>query len=155
MSASQTSPVSSKAQPAAQSALTTFAAPDHYTLHGGGITVTYLPTGAGGMAHLTYQDPIRSLSFTGQQIRSVDVPDLGTIVSVTIVLTVDSGSSTFSVLIPAVTLPNHLGASAVIHSEGITTTHRFSVIAALNLGQGELYSVRPMTGNASLVLIPL
>jgi hypothetical protein len=155
MSASQTSPASSKAQAAAPAVPAAFAKPNHYTLHGGGITVTYLPTGAGGVAHLTYQDPHRSLSFAGNQIRSVDVPDLGTVVSVTIAMTVDSGSTSFSVLIPLVTLPDHLGASAVIHTEGITTTHRFSLVPALNLGQRELYSVTAMSGNGSLVIIPL
>jgi hypothetical protein len=31
----------------------------------------------------------------------MEVPDLGTLVSVTILLTVDSGSTTFTVLLPA------------------------------------------------------
>jgi hypothetical protein len=154
MSALQTPSVSSQAQPA-QPLGASIGKPDHYALHGGGISVTYLPTGAGGLAHLSYHDSHRSLSFTGNQIRRVDVPDLGTIVSVTLLLTVDSGSTTFSVLIPDVNLPNNTGASTVIHTDGITTTHRFSLIPALDLGQTELYEVTRMTGNASIVIIPL
>lgn len=133
----------------------TFTSPNHYQLSGGGISVTYLPTGAGGLAHLQYQDSQRTLNFSGNQIRRVDVPDLGSVVSVTLMLTVDSGSTTFSVLIPQTTLQNVLGASAHIHTEGITTVHRFGLVPIFNLGQDELYTVTPMRGTASNVIIPL
>lgn len=139
----------------AQPAAVQFVAPDVFHLHGGGITIAYMPTGAGGLAHLSYQDPFRTLSFTGDQIRRVDVPDLGTIVSVTLVMTIDSGSTTFSVLLPQVSLPQQLGASVPISTDGITTVHRFSIVPALNHGQRELYSVTPLSGTASLVIIPL
>jgi hypothetical protein len=129
--------------------------PDHYTLHGHGIAVTYLPVGAGGLPHFSYQDAHRSLNFTGTQIRTVDVPDLGTVVSVTLALTVDAGSTTFSILIPIVNLQNQKGASAVVHTEGITTTRRLSIVPQLNLGQVESYVVVPLSGNASNVIIPL
>jgi hypothetical protein len=132
-----------------------FIAPNHYQLSGGGISITYLPVGAGGLAHLLYQDTQRTLNFTGDQIRSVEVPDLGTVVSVTLMITVDSGSTTFSMLIPKVTLQNTTGASAHIHSEGITTVHRFSLVPMFDLGQDELYTVTAMRGTASSVIIPL
>jgi hypothetical protein len=133
----------------------TFTAPDHYQLSGGGISITYLPVGAGGLSHLQYQDPQRTLNFNGDQIRKVDVPDIGSVVSVTLTLTVDSGSTTFSVLIPKTTLPSTTGASAQIRTEGITTVHRFSLVPAFNLGQDELYTVTPLRGSASNVIIPL
>lgn len=139
------------AAPAAQ----TFTAPDHYQLSGGGISITYLPVGAGGLAHLQYQDSQRTLNFTGDQVRKVDVPDLGSIVSVTLSLTVDSGSTTFSVLIPQTTLSNTLGSSAHISTDGITTVHRFGLVPVFNLGQDEIYSVTPLRGTASNVIIPL
>jgi hypothetical protein len=132
-----------------------FVAPDHYQLSGGGISITFLPVGAGGLAHLQYQDPQRTLNFTGEQIRKVEVPDLGTVVSVTLTLTVDSGSTTFSVLIPKTTLQATTGSSAHIRTEGITTVHRFSLVPAFNLGQDELYTVTPLHGTASNVIIPL
>jgi hypothetical protein len=141
--------------PQANSSAVQFAAPDVYELTGGGISVTYLPTGEGGQAHLTYQDAQRTLNFSGEQIRRVKVQDLGVVVSVTVAPTVDSGSTTFSILIPVVNLPNQRGASTFIASYGITTVHRFSVMPALNQGQREAYTVVPMTGNASLVIIPL
>ena len=43
--------------------------------------------------------------FTGSEIGVVEVPDLGTLVSVTVLLTIDSGSTTFTVLLPRVNLP--------------------------------------------------
>jgi len=131
-----------------------FAAPDHYQLSGSGINITYTPIGSGGLAHLYYQDAQRTHTFNGDQIRKLDVPDIGTVVSVTLVMTVDSGSTTFSVLIPKVNLLNHAGASTSICTEGITTVHRFSIVPAFNMGQEEIYSVTPMTGTASLILIP-
>jgi hypothetical protein len=132
-----------------------FTAPDHYQLSGGGISITYLPKGAGGVAHLLYQDAQRTLNFSGDQIRTVEVPDIGTIVSVTLILTVDTGSTTFSVLIPRTTLQSAVGSSAHIRTEGITTVHRFSVLPASLLGQDELYTVTPLHGTASDVIIPL
>src|SRR4051812_731026 len=132
-----------------------FTAPNHFQFAGGGINITYLPVGAGGVAHLQYHDAQRTVNFSGDQIRKVEVPDLGTVVSVTLVLTVDSGSTTFSVLIPRTTLQATTGSSTHIHTEGITTTHRFSLVPSFNLGQDELYSVTALRGTASNVIIPL
>jgi hypothetical protein len=53
---------------------------------------TYLPALVGGGPALTYQDPTRTVHFRGDQIRRVDVPDLGTFATVTLVMTVDTGS---------------------------------------------------------------
>ena len=142
--------VKAQALPAVQ-----FRSPDLYQLSGGGIDVSYLPTGAGGVAHFTYHDPQRTLQFMGNEIRTVEVPDLGTVVSVTLVLTVDSGSTTFSVLFPKVNLPDRLGASAAIRTEGITTFHRFSIVPVFNQGQLETYTVTALYGTASGTIIPL
>jgi hypothetical protein len=140
---------------AAPQALPTFAKPNLYELSGHGIDVTFLPVGAGGLAHFSYQDAHRSLQFSGDQIRTVAVADLGTIVSVTLVLTPDSGSTTFSVLLPDVNLDNQRGSSAPVNTDGITTHHRFSLIPQLLRGQLERYHVTPLHGTASLAIIPL
>ena len=58
------------------------------TVAGGGLHVSYSTSGIDGKPHLSYQDPMRSLSFTGDEIRRVEC-DLGAVVSVTIVRTVD------------------------------------------------------------------
>jgi hypothetical protein len=140
---------------ATSSATPRFASPDVYDLSGHGVAITYLPTGAGGLAHFTYQDHQRTESFSGNQIRRVQVPDLGTVVSVTIVPTVDAGSTTFSVLIPDINLPNQRGASTPVITEGISTVHKFSILPAANQGQRETYTVIPLRGTALLTIIPL
>jgi hypothetical protein len=132
-----------------------FVAPDLYKLTGDGIDVSYLPSGPGGKSYFTYQGPQGTLRFSGDQLRSVDVPDLGTVVSVTLVSTVDAGSTTFSVVVPHVDLPDHLGASVHMRTEGITTVHKFSIIPALNQGQREVYRVTSLHGTASNVIAPL
>lgn len=132
-----------------------FAKPNHYELTGGGIDVMFLPMGLGGKPHLTYQDAQRTLQFVGDQIRIAGLPDLGSVVSVTLVLTPDSGSTTFSVILPDVNLDNQRGSSAHIHTDGITTQHRFSLIPQLLRGQLERYHVTRLAGTASLVILPL
>jgi hypothetical protein len=121
-----------------------FVQPNLWILSGGGIHVRHSTTGA----TFHYQDTTRNLTFTAQQIRTVPVPDLGTLVSVTIFLTVDSGSSTFTVLLPNVNLAPPPNSSAPVKTEGITTAHHFSLVPALLHGQTEFYSVTPLSGAA-------
>jgi hypothetical protein len=115
-------------------------------LAGGGIQVRYFVAGP----NFHYQDTHRALDFTGQAIRVVEVPDVGTLVSVTIILTVDSGSTTFTVLLPRVNLPPPpaLPVAVPVATDGITTIHHFSVIPAFQHGQQDHYSVIPLLGIA-------
>ena len=135
------------------------AAPNQYHLHGGGISVSYYPDGFGppvagrGRLRLVYQDALRSLSFYDDEVRFVVVPDLGTIVSVTLVMTVDTGSTTFSLLIPDVQLP-HDQTSIDIHTDGITTIHRVFV-ALIGHPQSETYTVTRLHGTAAVGPLPL
>ena len=124
-----------------------FVQPTNWSLHGGGIHVLFSTAGP----HLHYQDSVRVLDFTGASIRVVAVPDVGTLVSVTIFLTVDSGSTTFTVLLPVVNLPAPplLPVPVNVVTEAITTAHHFSVIPAFMHGQQEHYSVTSLTGTAS------
>ena len=122
--------------------------PNLYELSGGGIHVTYSTTSFGGVPIFTYQDAFQSKQFTGSQIRTV-LTEIGTLVTVTIFLTVDSGSTTFTVLIPTVNLRST--DSVAISTEGITTVHRFLVVGPPLQGQTETYSVYPLTGTASFV----
>src|ERR1700759_5565323 len=95
MSTTKTQPVSK--------ALTAFVAANMFSLSGGGLHVSYRTSGIDGKPHFSYQDPVRSLSFSGDEIRRVEC-DLGTVVSVTIVRTIDAGSTSFSLLVPRVDL---------------------------------------------------
>src|SRR5215813_9822853 len=63
--------------------------------------------------------PIRH--FSGSQIRTVNT-EIGTLVSVTTRLTVDTGSTSFSVLIPAISLTN-ASDHQKFSTEAIVTTH--------------------------------
>lgn len=122
--------------------------PNLYKLQGNQLSVSYASSGIDGKPHLSYHDTHHSLQFSGDQIRIV-ATEIGTLVTVTIQLTVDSGSTTFSLLVPTVNLDKTHQAHIV--TEGITTLHRFSVIPALNQGQTEFYTVTKLTGTAQLV----
>ncbi len=127
------------------------ATPDRYDLSGDDITILYLPSGAGGQASFTYKDPQRTLTFRGDEIRCVPVPELGTVLSVTLTMSADSGSTTFSVLLPQVNLPNHFGASVFIRTEGISTIHPLLPNPAMSQAQGDIYTVTSLRGTASLL----
>lgn len=133
--------------------------PNQYHLHGGGISVSYYPAGFGpaiegrGLLRLVYQDAHQSLSFYDNEVRTVEVVDLGTVVSVTLVMTVDIGSTTFSLLVPNVHLPEQQS-SVFIYTEGITTLHRVFV-ALIGHPQSETYTVTALSGTAAVGPLPL
>jgi hypothetical protein len=122
--------------------------PNLYQVQGHGLHVTYSTSSIEGKSHLTYQDAHQTLQFTGSQIRSVPT-DIGTLVTVTIQMTVDTGSTTFSLMLPAVNL--EFSSQAHIKTFGVTTIHKFSVVPALRQGQTELYTVCDFSGTVSSV----
>jgi hypothetical protein len=132
--------------------------PNQYHLQGDGIAVSYYPDGSGppvagrGRLRLVYQDTHQAQSFYDDDLRTVAVPDLGSVVSVTIVKTIDTGDTTFSVLVPDVQLPDQQN-SAHVHTEGIATMHRIFV-AAIGHPQTETYSVTPLCGTATAGILP-
>jgi len=137
---------------------TAFAAPNLWNLSGGGIHVRYWTFTLGPIRqgdeppHFTYHDSHRTLSFHGAEIRSVNVPDLGTLVSVTIVLTVDTGSTTFTVLLPRVNIVSQGPLTSVpVSTEGITTVHAGPIGPPFGHGQEEFYTAIPLTGTAAFV----
>jgi hypothetical protein len=121
---------------------------NYYQVHGGGLQITYSTAGLDGKPHFGYHDAHESLSFSGDQI-TTEPTAIGTLVTVRIRLTIDSGSTTFSLLVPTTNLD--LDASVPISTIGITTNHKFSIIPALRHGQTELYGVTQLTGTASEV----
>jgi hypothetical protein len=133
--------------------------PNQYHLNGGGTSVSYYPDGFGpliegrGSLRLVYQDVHQSMSFYDNDVRTVSVPDLGTVVSVTLVMTIDTGSTTFSLLVPDVDLPEGQN-SVFIDTEGITTVHRIFV-ALIGHPQSETYSVTELCGTAAVGPLPL
>jgi hypothetical protein len=120
--------------------------PNTYQLHGGDLDVRYLTTSLDGKPQFAYSDGQRVLSFEGDAIRTLQ-SELGLLVSVTILQTVDTGSTSFTLLVPAVDLGE--SNQAPVRTEGITTTHHFFINPALNRGQTERYKVVRLTGTAS------
>ena len=112
-----------------------------------GLQVSY--SAAGSQLH--YQQGSVVQDFSGNQIRVVEVPDVGKLVSGTIHMAPDTGSTTFTLLLPIVNLPPPPAspAAAPVTTDGITTLHRFSTVAAQDHGQQEIYTVTPLQGTAS------
>jgi len=112
-----------------------------------GLQVTYSVAGP----NLHYHQGAVVKDFTENQIRVAEVPDVGTLVSVTIQMMVDSGSTTFTLLLPRVNLPAPpaLPAAVPVTTDGVTTLHRFSTVLALQHGQQESCMVTPLQGTAS------
>lgn len=125
-------------------------APNLYQLHGDYLHVTYSTTSFSGKPQLSYKDAGQSLNFTGDQIRKT-ATEIGTLVTVTIHMTVDSGSTSFTLLVPTVNLAGPTTPPTEIHTVGITTVHRFSVVPVGNQGQTELYTVTELSGAAAHV----
>jgi hypothetical protein len=129
-------------------AATTTKQPNLYELAGDGIQITYSTTSLSGQPQFNYHDANVSRNYSGSQIQAVDT-EAGTVVSVVTVLTVDSGSTTFSVLIPRVNL--RFSDSANINTYGITALHKFSIIG-LPSGQQDFYTTHQMQGTAAFVV---
>ena len=68
--------------------------PTMYQLHGAGIHVSYSTTSISGKPLLSYHDAFQVKNFSGDQINTLQT-DIGSLVTVVIHITVDSGSTTF------------------------------------------------------------
>ena len=84
------------------------------------------------------------------EVSRIEVADFGTLVSVTIFLSVDSGSTTFTVLLPRVNLPPApaLPAFVPVATDGITTVHHFSLLPVFQHGQQDTYTITALRGEA-------
>jgi hypothetical protein len=82
--------------------------PTLYELSGNGIHVTYatssLPGATSGQPQFNYYDAFQAKNFTGNQIQTADNV-LGRLVTVFLIQTIDSGSTTFTLLVPTANLP--------------------------------------------------
>jgi len=112
---------------------------------------TTLP-GTGRGHRVTYLDKTTSKEFLGDAVH-IATTHIGRVVTVTIRQTLDSGSTSFTFLLPRVNLLLEGSNRAPIETEGITTTHRQSPVQALNRGQRDVYSVMPLVGTASRAIV--
>jgi hypothetical protein len=120
-----------------------------FQLSGHHLHVAYTTTSIDGKPTLSYQDAHSGKSFRGDEIRTVEC-DLGLLVSVTLRLTPDAGGTSFSVLIPHMRI--NQGEHAAVHTECITTMHRFSIAPQLLHGQLDTYSTVALTGTAQFAV---
>jgi hypothetical protein len=91
--------------------------------------------------------PIRH--FVGSQIRRINT-EIGTLVSVTTQMSIDTGSTSFSILIPAITLPAPNSHQAFT-TEAVVT-HHSGPISVPPSGVHETYQFIPMKGDASFII---
>lgn len=122
---------------------------NYYQVSGDGISVTYSTTSFFGGPHFHYKDATLDKTFSGNQIQVTNVPLLGTVVSVLIRLTIDSGSTAFSLLIPRTNLGN--ANSVKISTVGITAEHKFTIAGPI-APQSDLYTAHVLNGTASWVV---
>jgi hypothetical protein len=90
--------------------------------------------------------PIRH--FSGSQVRRVDT-EIGTLVTVTTHLTIDTGSTSFSVLIPAITLTSASDQKAFT-TDAIVTSHT-GPNSIPSAGVHETYQFTQLKGEANFV----
>ena len=121
--------------------------PNAYTVAGRGVHVTYLATSITGQPQLTYQDGQRSLTFSGGDIKVV-ADEEGQLASISTRKSVDTGYTSFTLLLPRVNLIN--GQAAHITTIGIVGTHRTAIDMPI-AGQLDTYRVVHLTGNAYFV----
>ena len=122
--------------------------PNLYELSGRGINVTYSSSSISGKPLFNYHDNFQVRSFSGDETQVVD-GIIGKLVSVFLIRTVDGGSTSFTLVVPSVTLPQSNVANIV--TEGITTLHKFSIIGPPQ-GQTELYTFHKLHGTARFVV---
>jgi len=91
--------------------------------------------------------PIRH--FAGSQIRAINT-EIGTLVTVTTQITIDTGSTSFSVLIPAITLTS-ISDNKSFATEAILTSHSGPNSVPVT-GVHETYQFIPMKGHADFVI---
>jgi hypothetical protein len=121
-------------------------APNQYQFSGKHLHISYSTSGFDGRPHFTYQDQQRTLGFSGDEIRTAE-SEIGTLVTVTIRLSIDAGGTSFSIILPRVDIPGEQSIS--VQTYGITTIHKFSPIPMS--GQRDFYTVTPLVGSASVV----
>jgi hypothetical protein len=115
----------------------------------GKIKVDYETTTFVGQPALNLtQAPAPPRHFAGSQIRTL-ATEIGTLVTVTTYITIDSGSTSFSVLIPAISLKG-FGDHEAFATEAIITAHSGPIPIPAS-GAHERYQFVPLNGDASFV----
>lgn len=119
-----------------------------YTLSGRDLHLTYLSSGPNGKPRLQYCDAVQTLQFTGDEIRTATL-EVGTLVTITTAMTIDSGYTSFTVVLPQLNFGPLK--EAPIKTFGVTTVHRFLAVGPPLQGQTDLYTVTELSGTETVV----
>lgn len=116
--------------------------PGVFILRGGDLHIVFAPSASDGQPHLEYCDSSRTLTFSGNQIRTLET-EIGTMVTATIQLIPDVGNTSFTLIVPQVNLQSP---ETQIHTFGVTTHHRTPFILIPASSQTETYKVTELQG---------
>ena len=112
-----------------------------------GVSINYSASSITGEPTFQYKDRQREISRRGKEIRRIET-EIGTLVTVTLQLTVDAGSTDVTVLLPRTRLPD--SHEARISTVAIVTANR-TPSRPNPSGQLQKYSVLKLNGTARLV----
>ncbi len=122
--------------------------PNQYQLTSDGLQITYTPSNDNGQPQLGYQGSHGNLTFTANDIRSEEtVP--GTLITVFLVRTVDTGSVTLTLLLPGVNLAGTT--EQPIQTIAIETQNLFSILDRNKARQTQTYQVYNLQGTAQYI----
>jgi hypothetical protein len=121
--------------------------PNSFQLTGDDIRVNYSTTSIDGKPRFTFKKGQKTLDFVGNQISSSTV-NIGTLVSVVIAAVPDRSTTTFSILLPAIRLPE--SKRQAFRTFGLTTLTK-TTIAGPPVGAQQTYKSVALRGSARLV----
>ena len=117
--------------------------PNLYQLTGDGLQITYTLSNDNGQPELGYQGSHGNLTLTANDIRSEETM-LGTLLTVFLVRTVDTGSVTLTLLLPGVNLAGTT--EQPIETLAIETHNLFSILDRNKARQTQTYQVYNLKG---------
>jgi hypothetical protein len=123
--------------------------PNEYTLKGGNITFNYLKSNFLGQPFVSFSDGTQTKNFYGSAVRVLET-GIGTLVTVTTFMTVDTGGSEFSVLLPVIELSD-ISKTQTFSTDGIATEFK-GPDSFPATGVRESYEFIPMQGTARFIL---
>src|SRR5437763_16123056 len=122
--------------------------PNQYQLTSDGLQITYTPGNDNGQPQLGYQGSHGNLTFTANDIRSEETV-LGTLITIFLVRTVDTGSVTLTLLLPGVNLAGTT--EQPIQTVAIETHNLFSILDRNKARQTQTYQVYNVQGTAKYI----
>lgn len=123
-------------------------APNQYDLQGTGITIGYSTSSIAGRPQFTLKKGRQTHSFSGDQIDTLDTR-IGTLLTVTLAQVPDKETTTFSLLLPAISLATSSSKQA-FSTIGVTTVHKTSITGSVK-GPRQTYKTVALRGSAQQV----